>query len=302
MSLRHCGQILFPSSSLFMGIMNILSPIAVPTFFAVSGFLFFIKKRNVSDLWKYVWRVAKLYLIWTLIYLPFIACEYYSRNMVNINGIIDFLKNFFFSGSYFHLWFLPALFVAIVLVFCGSKRLSDRSMIILSIVLFVIGTLVDTYSSLSSMLTWSGYKAIFITTRNGVFFGLPFVVIGKLVAERRYEPKISALIVSLILLLIEGVYLTTVLNKDVVNMSLSSIIVVPTILIFVLNRPSPQIDSKEYRKMSTLIFCSHPIAIFFVGHFLKGYVGTAGVLIITLFADYAIVKMAKKFKLLENLW
>ena len=93
MLLRHCGQIFFPSSSVFMGLMNVLSPVAVPTFFAVSGFLFFRKERSTSDLWKYVWRVAKLYVIWTLIFLPLVIRGYYLKNMFNMLGLIDFLSN-----------------------------------------------------------------------------------------------------------------------------------------------------------------------------------------------------------------
>lgn len=285
-----------------MGLMNVLSPVAVPTFFAVSGFLFFRKKRSTSDLWKYVWRVAKLYVIWTLIFLPLVIRGYYLKNMFNMLGLIEFLQNFFFSGAYFHLWFLPALIMAIVFVFYSSKKLSNRSMIILALVLFIVGTLVDTYSFVSPLFNWAEYKAIFLTTRNGIFFGIPFVVIGKLIAEKQYKPQMSMVITSVVLLVLEGIYLTVILKKAVVNMSLCSIMMVPIILAWILNAPNPQIDGGKYRKMSTLIFCFHPIAIFWVGHFIKGYIGTIVVLIVTVLGCYAIIVLSRKFKVLENLW
>lgn len=57
--LRHCGQNFFSPVDIFMKLMNILSPIAVPTFFMISGYLFFYKNRSCKDLRKYLWRILK---------------------------------------------------------------------------------------------------------------------------------------------------------------------------------------------------------------------------------------------------
>lgn len=123
--LRHCGQGLFEPSSIFMRIMNVVSPLGVPTFFAVSGFLFFNKERNSNSLWKYVWRVSKLYLVWTIIYLPLIIRSYQKKGMLNVCGMLDFARQFLFSGSYYHLWFLPSLIVAIIFVYFISKKVDN---------------------------------------------------------------------------------------------------------------------------------------------------------------------------------
>ena len=286
-----------------MGIMNIISPVAVPTFFSISGFLFFRKERNSEDLWRYVWRVAKLYFIWTLIFLPLILFNYLKNEMLNVSGLVDFTQKLLFDGSYYHLWFLPSLIIAIIVTFYFSKILNNKALIVMAGILFILGTYVDTYSFISPLLSWEHYKAIFLTTRNGIFFGFPFVIIGKSIADAHYnKPRISLLIVSVAGTIIEGVYLSFILDKSIVSMSLSSLITIPMILSFALHSANPQIDCRIFRQSSTLIFCLHPMSIWFISHFFKGYAGAAIVLIITVIIAFAICKFSKNFKLLSNLW
>ena len=299
--LRHCGQSLFESGSLFMRIMNIVSPLGVPLFFAISGFLFFQKKRDSKDLWKYVWRVLKLYLVWTVIYFPFVLRSYYKNEMLNTAGIVDYLQQFIFSGSYYHLWFLPSLIVAIILMYAISKKIDNKKILVISAVLFIIGTLVDTYSFLSPVLSWSTYEAIFLTTRNGLFFGFPFVAIGKIIAENQYKAKGGIMLLSIVAMIVEGYYLSFIVRKPIVNMSINSLLFVPLLLFFVLNLPRIKVDGKLIRRASTLIFCAHPIVIFLIGHFIKGTIGTFLVLLVTVAGSLIGTKLSDRIKAINLL-
>lgn len=299
--LRHCGQGLFEPSSMFMRIMNVVSPLGVPIFFTISGFLFFNKERNSNSLWKYVWRVSKLYLVWTIIYLPLIFRSYQKNGMLNAAGMLDFAQQFLFSGSFYHLWFLPSLIAAIIFVYFISKKIDNYKLLIISVVLFIVGTLVDTYSFLSPVFTWKAYKAIFLTTRNGLFFGIPYVAIGKIIADNKCEIKRGMMLLSITAVILEGYYLSFVVDKPIVNMSLSSLFFVPTLVIFALNLPPIKIDGKLLRKASTLIFCAHPISITLVGHFTKGLTGTLMVLMVSVVFSLMGAKLSERIKAINLL-
>ena len=55
-----------------------LCRLAVPFYFVVSGFFFFRKwdpdeeEANEAHFKRYEWRILKLYLIWSVIYLPYV--------------------------------------------------------------------------------------------------------------------------------------------------------------------------------------------------------------------------------------
>lgn len=299
--LRHCVQALFENSSLFMRIMNIISPVGVPLFFAVSGFLFFQKKRDSEDLRKYVWRVLRLYLVWSVIYFPIVLLSYYKRNMLNVTGIVDYLQQFIFSGSYYHLWYLPSLITAIVLIYFISNRIDNKKLFVISVVLFIVGTLVGTYSHLSPLFSWSAYRKIFLTTRNGLFFGFPFVTIGKIIAENRYKTRYDMMLLSILVMFVEGFYLAFIVKKPIVNMSISSLFFVPMVLILVINLRPLKVNGQLLRKASTLIFCVHPLVIVFVGHFIKGLTGTLTVLIVTVICSLIAVKLSERNKAINLL-
>ena len=75
--LRHAVQWQFrPGSAEYEIVYCWLSNLAVPVFFAISGFLLFSKAEKprllpFRTLAKYVARVFLLYLIWSAVYFPF---------------------------------------------------------------------------------------------------------------------------------------------------------------------------------------------------------------------------------------
>lgn len=84
-------------------------------------------------------------------------------------------------------------------------------------------------------------------------------------------------------------------------MSLSSLISVPTLVVFALNLPSIKIDGKLLRKASTLIFCAHPIAITLIGHFTKGLKGALMVLMLSIVFSLIGAKLSERIKALNLL-
>ena len=77
----HTGPLLDVDATGNFILVQILARLAVPFFFVASGFLFFRKldfKREYNDyenktqLKHYLWRLCKIYIIWTILYLSLI--------------------------------------------------------------------------------------------------------------------------------------------------------------------------------------------------------------------------------------
>lgn len=303
--LRHCGQSFFDVGSAFNIVLtNTLSPLGVPTFFALSGFLFFRKRQEISDWKRYVLRVAKLYLVWTIIYFPLILWNMKNTGSFDILGLIQRLL---FEGSYYHLWFLPSLIVAITLVYFLSRKFNDQILGLLCLSLYIIGTLVNSYSFLSGFLAWNGYKAIFLTTRNGVFFGMLFIFSGKMIAQG-YKPCKRIGVIGVIVLAVEGWYLSVAHQAPIVNMSLASVLLVPVIVIIAIKTSDrfTNINGKFWRSVSTLLFCIHPYVIFAIGSVgvklaLPSSILVIAISVATLVGSIVIVKLSEKITVLKHL-
>ena len=299
--IRHCCQSIFLSKGIYVRMFNvIISPIAVPIFFAISGFLFFRKKRNIR---VFIYRILKLYIVWTIIYLPLTVWVYYNSNLKNQYVIIDFMKKMLFDGTYYHLWYLPSLCFAIFIVFLLDKIINNNGMLLLGTILYTIGVLVETYSIMFPEFFWKTYREIFFTTRNGLFFGMIFVIIGKYVSEVKPRNNFLFLFIGLITTLLEGVYLITGQNKSLVNMSFSSLILVFAIICLINNITTIRSDGKIYRNMSTIIFCIHPWYIVLVKKIIDNpFLSTISVLAAAIITSYIIISLSRRIKFFKILY
>lgn len=162
---------------------------AVPLFFIISSFLLFNKvitdgHINMKAVLKRCWGYYKLYLIWTVIYL-FMIVKSYTHGRKSITELI---RDFFFVGSYLHLWYLPALITGVLIVALLVKAgLKKRTILIIAGLLYVIALLGQSYYGLLTPLRNASagfddvqalYFRIFYTTRNGVFEAPLFVSLG----------------------------------------------------------------------------------------------------------------------------
>lgn len=200
---------------------HLITRIAVPFFFISSGFFFF-KKINkyghqIGFLYKYLKRLLLIFGIWLLIYFPFSFIFPYLK--LQYHHPI-FLKNYLFSilyiGSFSHLWFFPALILSISLLFFLSRYMKLRMLLLISIALYLFGTLGDTYYHLKSFdfveIIHDWIRREFWTSRNGLFFGLPFVTIGAVISNLNldlisYNKIKVGVSLSFVLLLIEFLFI-----------------------------------------------------------------------------------------------
>lgn len=186
---------------------NTFARFAVPFFFVTSGFLFVQKlikiekdktesvtKAQFSYLKKYVLKLTKLYAAWFVFYFLFNLAVNFIETEKNSAALQDmfmqYIGNFdvwnvLYYGSgwpEYHLWFLPALIWAIVLLFVFAKLKRLKVLLIGSLVLNIYGLFGQSYSFIHETP---------LDTRDAVFFALFYVTLGGVVA--RYSATFTAL-------------------------------------------------------------------------------------------------------------
>lgn len=189
-----------------------LGNFAVPFFFACSGFLFFTKlnllggaeQSNYYRTWSF--RIGKMYLVWSLIYFCFVLTNWIVDGTF-AERFPTFLHRSLVFSTYATIWFLPALWVGVSICYWLKKKLSLAWLSIVMLILLGVGNVFGSYANImtkipvvSSFYDW--YMTVFITWRNGVFNGAPYVFLGMLLSLG-YGNKTS-IFVDLILTIVFG--------------------------------------------------------------------------------------------------
>lgn len=194
----HTAPFASYSRVLTVGFRNIITPIAVPFFFVASGFIAFKKidgttgAEQTSYVVKYLKRILIMYVVWSAIYFVFVVIKWTRVEDFSIWYVLEYVKDFFFEGSYLTIWFLPALFTAVLLVWLLHKKLSYKTMFIIACCVYVFTLGGSSYYGLVSKvpfikIVYDIYYSFFDTIKNGVCFGFIFVCMGAMLAEKEEE-------------------------------------------------------------------------------------------------------------------
>lgn len=167
--------------------------IIVPFFFVASSFLFF-RKLELQDgagrkkAWKrYTRRVLGMYLAWSVIYFCFIVAKWLLYGC-SAGDVARYFHHAVVYSTYSTIWFLPALWVGVSLVYLCRYHLrcGIRSLLALAAFLYLVGALGYSFHTLTPFTErlHEAYSSVFVTWRNGLFNAFPFAVIGCLIAVR----------------------------------------------------------------------------------------------------------------------
>ncbi len=301
---------------------QIIARLAVPLFFVISGYLFFVKiddqrtKNDYENFEKFkhtIFRLLKIYIIYTIIYLPFNYLLIKDGGISSIE-IIVCLRNLFFNGSYYHLWFLPALIFAITMIFYLKKYLKVNVILVITLLFYLIGMLLNVYQhQLPSNFLLDLYYKVFETSRNGLFFGCFFVSVGAFFAKRKgfiYANTLTSLIgfvVSFILLCLECFMLRSKgIMHDLASMYFMLVPCVLFLFAFLLS-----IDLKEkaiykmLRATSLMIYVIHLVFIILINMLLptlNSLITYILVCILSFGFAYVIYGLSHKIKILKQLY
>ena len=230
------------------GIHNYIARIAVPYFFAAAGFFLFRKidfiRLDMSIMKDYVLKLLRLLGTWTVL---------------------------LFVGGKVALWYMGGLAVAVCfLSYLLYKRVSIKKMIIIAILLYIIGLLGDPYFGLIKALqnnsivyyAVKAYDKMFGTTRNGLFMGFPFLLLGGVIEKKKVTMKplhaFFGFSLSMLLLLCEAVLIKLYdLPKDV-NMYIFLVPATFFLLVFSTNvQVKRGIIFRKLRNVSIIVYFSH---------------------------------------------
>lgn len=169
---------------------GMLTRIAIPFFFTVSGFFLFKKvNEKPEEKWitikKYIIRLVRFYIIWFVIFRvldillggPYHGWRYY-------------FKQFFFTTDGSPLWFINALIWAVIIISVLDIWLNKRIIFIIGIILLLIGYCMSTLLGItarSSIVIAIKPFTSFFGIQGGLFFALPYVSMGTLISDNRKE-------------------------------------------------------------------------------------------------------------------
>ncbi|KAF0815395.1 Serine/alanine racemase [Andreprevotia sp. IGB-42] len=170
----HAGLLTDSAPELGQLLVQGLFRIAVPSFFIANGYYFAAWLTRGKPISKWLLRILVLYAVWMVIYAPL-----YLRAFWKSGDTLDLLTDLVFG--YRHLWYLPAMLLAGLLLHM-LRGASVKRIAALSSVLFVCGLLLQ--NSWRFAAEAPGLAALPADLyRNGLFFGLPFFAAGYCLAR-----------------------------------------------------------------------------------------------------------------------
>lgn len=245
---------------------HVICRIGVPFFLMITGYFVLPKALENKEVIKnYIVKIIKMYVICMIIYLPI---NIYAHKL---NGILNVLKDIFLNGTFYHLWYFPALILGIIITYAIIKNAKQSTARILFIILFIIGLFGDSYYGISEKfeLTNSIYNVIFDIfefTRNGVFYVPIFIYIGYIIKNDDIKiskkSNIILIITFLILMIFEGI----ILHYFNLQRHDSMYIMLIPLMIFLFNFliKNTSGSNRKLRNISTIIYITHPLFIIVV--------------------------------------
>ncbi len=253
---------------------RIIARIAVPFFLMTSGF-FLISRYcyNEDKLLYFIKKTALIYGVSILLYIPInIYNSYFSMEFL----IPNIIKDIFFDGTMYHLWYLPASIIGAVIAWFTVKRMGFKKALFITAILYVIGLFGDSYYSISEKIPLlKGMYGYFFEvsdyTRNGIFFAPIFFVLGGMISERSARPALKKSIIgfciSFIAMIGEGMLLH---NLELQRHDSMYILLVPC-MYFLFNTLTSLSEKRNVllRTSALVIYIIHPMMIVVIRLFAK---------------------------------
>lgn len=236
----------------------VITRICVPFFFVASAYFYWKKEKSP---FQYLKRIFILYLIWTIIYLPFDIQD------LSAMSVLEILKRFFWSGNVHALWYLYGSIIGFIIVFVLLKFLSPKTVFAISIIFLIIGCAKSTWSPLIVKYLHFEIPDV-LGVRNGLYYAFPYMSLGMLIAKRKESglgivkwKYIIGLLISVVFLFAESYVFVIKMKTDTTILWIS---VLPmTYFFFMLSLNTNIQISKSvslfFRKASTLIYVSHSL-------------------------------------------
>lgn len=253
-------------------VVHVILRIAVPFFLMTTGYflipkLFLHKEAGFAPIRMFVIRTLVLYGIACVIYIPIAI---YSGLYHDVDLVPTLLRNVLIDGTFYHLWYLPAAITAVLVVYGLSRFLSLRSVMMVSVILYIIALMGDSYYGIATQvpaIAWF-YERLFTVitfTRNGFFYAPIFLMLGCVMffQQKKYQLSDRTIliggIISFVLLITEGILLIHVASPRH-DASYISLIPLMYFLFLAIERKKGK-RSQFLRDTSLWVYIIHPLMI-----------------------------------------
>ncbi len=262
----------FPAETVWYDILRqMITIVAVPFFFTASGFV--LSRRLRGGFPAAIKNNYVKYIVWSLIYLPFVIFGWCVNDAPIWYDITYYIRDFFLEGSYLTIWFLNALAIALLLEWILLKKLSSRTVFMISIPFFIVACLLSAYHQLlvdvlNLDLMSNFYYSVFSSTKNGLLFGFPFVALGVWISDIKTDKGVlfwsGGLFASFFALVLEVVLRNSFFpNNKSVDFAIA---LIPFAFFAIMVATNIPIKEKAiylyFRRLSVLLFLTQRIFIF----------------------------------------
>lgn len=247
---------------------RVIARTAVPFFFMVTGY--FILPGAVTDgrrALNYLKRIGLIYLLSLLLYLP---VGIYAGHFKNA-GIAAVLKMIFLDGTFYHLWYLPALILGFGLMVWLLRGLPVPAAGIVCSLLYITGLFGDSYYGMipESSFVYTFYQGlfhVFAYTRNGLFYAPVFLLLGYVLTKHRpsFALSMAGLGCCSALLLGEGIILKLLDVQRHDSMYLFLLPVMYFLFTALLEREEAEPRKLFPRGLPLLVYLLHPLFLLLV--------------------------------------
>lgn len=249
-------------------LLTVLRRVAVPYFLMVSGY--FLGRDGWRSTGRFLKKTALLYGAGVLLYLPL---NWYAGQLTP-----DFPRQVLFDGSFYHLWYLPALLLGTPAARLLS-RLGRKKALLAAGALYLIGLGGDSYYGFLPQGLTGFYDVVFRVftyTRNGLFYVPLFLLLGAARITLGRRTALAGFLVSLSLLVSEALFLhgAGVQRFDSMYLAFPFLMVFLFSLLLRFN----QGQRRELRRLTALVYLLHPWCIVLVRRG-AGALGLTGLLV-----------------------
>jgi serine/alanine racemase len=254
---------------------RIIARVAVPFFFMTTGyFLYREPEKQKLRQQQFLSKTAILYGVAILLYLPLNLYMGYFRSE---QLLIQILKDLLFNGTLYHLWYLPAALLGVLITSLIIQQCRSKAILIIPFLLYLIGLFGDSYYGIAikSDILSTLYNNIFILSdyaRNGLFYAPIFLVMGAYIAGLRKRPSlpvsITLFVISFSVMCIEGLLLNyyNLQKHDSMYLFLLPLMYyLYHILLYFNSNRTPIL-----RNMSITVYLVHPMVILLIRVVAKG--------------------------------
>ena len=193
---------------------RVIARVAVPFFFMTTGY-FTLSRYHYDNkkLFAFLKKTGIVYAAAIVVYLPL---NIYNGYFNQSNLLPNMLKDLVFDGTLYHLWYLPASMLGMLIAWLLVQKFDYSKGLIVAGLLYLAGLFGDSYYGIAEKLPiikniYNLLFELFDYTRNGIFFSPVFLMLGGLIAEKKprmtQAQAITGLLGSFVLLLAEALLL-----------------------------------------------------------------------------------------------